>query len=68
MVKIAPSLLSANFAYLKQELDAIKEAGFNPITMMIVTNQNDYSVDAEIENQADNEEIQPVLNIAKLGV
>ncbi len=26
MVKIAPSLLSANFAYLKQELDAIKEA------------------------------------------
>lgn len=50
------------------DLDAIKKAGFNPITMMIVTNQNDYSVDAEIENQADNEEIQPVLNIAKLGV
>jgi PTS system, glucose subfamily, IIA component len=50
------------------DLDAIKEAGFNPITMMIVMNQNDYSVDAEIENQTDNEEIQPVLNIAKLGV
>lgn len=27
MIKIAPSVLSANFAYLKEELDAIKEAG-----------------------------------------
>lgn len=27
MIKIAPSLLSANFAFLKNELDAIKEAG-----------------------------------------
>ncbi|CAJ1181536.1 PTS system beta-glucoside-specific EIIBCA component [Companilactobacillus paralimentarius] len=50
------------------DLEAIKKAGFNPITMMIVTNQNDYSVNAEIKNQTEDEEIQPVMNIAKLGV
>ncbi|MGQ2376410.1 PTS beta-glucoside transporter subunit IIBCA [Companilactobacillus zhachilii] len=49
------------------DLEKIKEAGFNPITMMIVTNQNDYSVDAEKSDNTD-ENIQPVLNIVKLGV
>ena len=49
------------------DLEEIKKAGFNPITMMIVTNQNDYSVDTEETNDVA-EGIQPVMNIAKLGV
>ena len=47
-------------------LEEIKKAGFNPITMMIVTNQDQYSVD-KTETDSE-EELQPVLNIAKLGV
>ncbi|AVK63954.1 PTS beta-glucoside transporter subunit EIIBCA [Lactobacillus sp. CBA3606] len=48
------------------DLAQIKAAGYNPITMMVVTNQDAYTVavDENRENSIDN----AVMNIAKLGV
>ena len=44
----------------------IKAAGYNPITMMVVTNQDSYTVAVDESNETlDN---QSVMNIAKLGV
>lgn len=44
----------------------IKAAGYNPITMMVVTNQDSYTVAVDESNETlDN---QSVMNIAKLGI
>jgi len=46
--------------------DKIKAAGYNPITMMVVTNQNDYTV--AVDETGENSINESVMNIAKLGV
>ncbi|VDG21037.1 PTS beta-glucoside transporter subunit IIBCA [Lactiplantibacillus mudanjiangensis] len=48
------------------DLDKIKAAGYNPITMMVVTNQDNYAV--AVDEVTDDQETQSVMNIAKLGV
>lgn len=48
------------------DLDKIKVAGYNPITMMVVTNQNDYTV--AVDETGENSINESVMNIAKLGV
>ena len=48
------------------DLDKIKAAGYNPITMMVVTNQNDYTV--AVDETGENSINESVMNIAKLGV
>lgn len=48
------------------DLDKIKAAGYNPITMMVVTNQSDYTV--AVDETGENSINESVMNIAKLGV
>lgn len=48
------------------DLDKIKAAGYNPVTMMVVTNQNDYTV--AVDETGENSISDSVMNIAKLGV
>ena len=48
------------------DLDKIKAAGYNPVTMMVVTNQNDYTV--AVDETGENSINDSVMNIAKLGV
>jgi len=45
------------------DLDKIKEAGYNPVTMMVVTNQDHYAVDVD---ETETTEPHAVMNISKL--
>ena len=48
------------------DLEKIKAAGYNPVTMMVVTNQDNYTIAVDESNTETVD--QSVMNIAKLGV
>ena len=48
------------------DIAKIKAAGYNPITMMVVTNQDSYAVAVDEKNETFDS--RSVMNIAKLGV